>query len=328
LALPDSRTVHVADFAEAEMLKTLHVRGLICSGCIVAHNALTPRLFAFRAFFAASTLAVAMALGGAPLSHAAGPPPLRILLITGGCCHDYAHQKDVLKKGLEERANVVVDHAHTDDGSTRPPLPILGNPNYAKGYDLVIHDECAVDISDPASIEGVLKPHRDGLPGVNLHCGMHSYRVGDPNDPVALGTPHGLWFEYLGLQSSGHGPQAPISITYTDEQSPIAKGLPKWTTMREEHYNNVHVFNSAHALAHGIQVVRQGGGAQANDFVVIWTNIYGPKKTKVFSTTIGHNTETVADPRYLDLVTRGVLWATGHLKADGSPAKGYGPGGK
>ena len=59
-----------------------------------------------------------------------------------------------------------------------------------------------------------------------------------------------------------------------------------------------------------------------------WTNEYGPKKTRVFSTTIGHNNATVEDSRYLDLVTRGLLWSTGKLNEDGTPAKGYGPGGK
>ena len=48
---------------------------------------------------------------------------------------------------------------------------------------------------------------------------------------------------------------------------------------------------------------------------------------RVFSTTVGHNDETVSDPRYLDLVTRGVLWATRHLNPDGTPQKGYGPHG-
>src|SRR6187455_1377772 len=104
----------------------------------------------------------------APAAEA--PKPLKVLLITGGCCHDYKKQKDILKKGLEERANLVVDQMHTDDGSTKPPLPLYGNPDYAKGYDLVIHDECAADIKDPKVIEGVLKPHHDGIPGVNLHC--------------------------------------------------------------------------------------------------------------------------------------------------------------
>ena len=35
-------------------------------------------------------------------------PPLKVLLITGGCCHDYVHQKDILKAGLEQRANISV----------------------------------------------------------------------------------------------------------------------------------------------------------------------------------------------------------------------------
>jgi hypothetical protein len=258
----------------------------------------------------------------------AAPPPLRVLLITGGCCHDYAHQKDVLKKGIEERANVTIELLHNDDTSTHPPLAILGNPDYAKGFDVVMHDECGSDISEPAQVEGVLKPHRDGVPGVNLHCAMHSYRIGNPNDPVKPETPHGLWFQYLGLQSSGHGPQEPISIHFAESPLPIAHGLSDWTTIKEEHYNNVHVFDSARIIARGTQVVPHNTGNVTNDFVVAWANEYGPKKTRVFSTTIGHNTATVADSRYLDLVTRGLLWATGHLNDDGTIAKGYGPGGK
>jgi hypothetical protein len=265
----------------------------------------------------------------APARTFAAPKPLRILLVAGGCCHDYAAQKDILKLGLEERANVAVDVIYSSDTSTHPPLPIFGNPDYAKGYDLVIHDECAADINDPTVVEDVLKPHRDGIPGVNLHCAMHCYRIGNPNDPVTLGTPHGYWFEYLGLQSSGHGPQLPISITFTDPDSPIVKGMANWTTIHEEHYNNVHIFDTAHPLAHGTQVIKQRDGtSKTNDFVVVWTNEYGPNKTRVFSTTIGHNNETVSDPRYLDLVTRGVLWATGHLNDDGTPAAGYGKSGQ
>jgi type 1 glutamine amidotransferase len=56
---------------------------------------------------------------------------------------------------------------------------------------------------------------------------------------------------------------------------------------------------------------------------VVWTNEYGAKKTKVFSTTIGHNNSTVEDSKYLDLVTNGILWSAGKLGADGKPAAGY-----
>lgn len=257
-------------------------------------------------------------------SFAENPKPIRALLVTGGCCHDYEKQKDILKHGLESRANITVDIAYSPDATTKAPLPILGNAHYADGYDIVIHDECVADISDPETVKAVLKPHLDGLPGVNLHCAMHSYRIGDPATPVTLGTPHGYWFEYLGLQSSRHDAQKPIAIKFADKSSPIVTGLEDWTTIHEEHYNNVHIFDTAHPLAHGIQELPN----KTNDFVVVWTNEYGPKKTRVFSTTIGHNNETVSDARYLNLVTRGVLWATGHLNDDGTPAAGYGPAAK
>ena len=252
------------------------------------------------------------------------PQPLRVLLITGGCCHDYAKQKDILKDGLEARANIIVTQIHTDDKSTKPPLAILGNPDYAKGYDLVIHDECAADISDPEIIKGVLAPHRAGIPGVNLHCAMHCYRFGNFGKPVAAGADNSQWYEYLGLQSSGHGPQLPIAISFTDKTHPISKALGDWTTINEEHYNNIQVYPTATPLAHGKQTIKgRDGTEKENDFVVAWANDY--KGTRVFSTTIGHNNATVGDDRYLDLVTRGVLWATKKSDKDGNPIPGYGP---
>ena len=281
-------------------------------------------------------LATSLALVS-PATHAAdAPKPLKILLLTGGCCHDYKKQKDILKAGLEARANVIVDQVHVDDGSTKPRLPIYGNPDYAKGYDLVIHDECAADINDPAVIAGVLKPHQDGIPGVNLHCAMHCYRFGDFGKPVTAGADNAHWYEYLGLQSTGHGPQEPIEVTYSDKESPITKGLADWTTIKEEHYNNIQVFPTAHVIARGKQTThnkkKQANGTETvedsvNEAVNVWTNTYNGK-TRVFSTTIGHNNATVEDAKYLDLVARGVLWATNHLNPDGTPAKGYGPGGK
>jgi hypothetical protein len=263
--------------------------------------------------------------------------PIKVLLVTGGCCHDYAKQKEILKEGIEKRANAKVDIIYSEDRSTKPPFPIYGNPDYAKGYDVVIHDECAAGISDPKVIEGVLAPHRAGIPGVNLHCAMHCYRIGDPNKIITdLSDPHNLWFQYLGLQSSGHGPQEPIDVKILDKESPITKGIADWTTIKEEHYNNIQVLPTAHPLAHGLQAIKvkskNPDGSEkledkTNDWVDVWTNTY-EGKTRVFSTTLGHNDDTVADARYLDLVTRGLLWATGHINEDGTPAKGYGPEGK
>ena len=256
-------------------------------------------------------------------AHAQDPKPIRILLITGGCCHDYPKQKDILKEGLEKRLNAEVVQVHTDDKSTKPPLAIYGNPDYAKGFDLVIHDECAAGIGDEETIKGVLKPHMDGIPGLNLHCAMHCYRIGNAGEPAEIGTPHGLWFEYLGLQSSGHGPQEPISISHIEKDDVLSKNLPDWTTIKEELYNNVKVFDTAKPITRGKQIVHNKDGTDKEvDFVTAWTNIY-KGKTRVFSNTIGHNNDTVSDDRYLNFVARGVLWATDHLNADGTAKTGY-----
>jgi type 1 glutamine amidotransferase len=103
----------------------------------------------------------------------------------------------------------------------------------------------------------------------------------------------------------------------------VTKGLEGWTTINEELYNNVQIFASATPVAKGrqIQMPRAKKGEPADpgakgsevEAVVAWTNEFGPKKTRIFSTTIGHNNETVADDRYLELVTRGILWAAGRL---------------
>jgi hypothetical protein len=255
---------------------------------------------------------------------AAEVPALRVLLITGGCCHDYAKQKDILKQGLEQRANVVVTQIHSDDGSTKPPLAILGNPDYAKGYDVIIHDECAADINDPSLIKAVLAPHRAGIPGVNLHCAIHCYRIGNPGEPATPGSERSMWFDYLGLQSSGHGAQLPIAIRFSDTSHAITQGLSAWTTINEELYNNVQVLPSTKALARGTQTEKnQEVAGKATEPVVAWINDY--QGTRVFSTTIGHNNATIADARYLDLVMRGLLWACGKLDDQGDILPGYGP---
>lgn len=257
-------------------------------------------------------------------AHAEEKAPLRALLVLGGCCHDYATQKDILKTGIEDRANVSVDVIYSPDKSTSPPLEIYGNAKYADGYDVVIHDECSADIKDLAVVEGVLAPHRAGVPAVNLHCAMHSYRTApDVKVPVAPGTGESLWFDYLGVQSSGHGPQKPISVSFLGKKHPVTKGLVDWTTIKEELYNNVVVRDGTDVIARGSQ--EPNDKPNVTEAAVVWTSEYGDKKARVFSTTLGHNNETVADERYLDLVTRGVLWACGKLRESGEPEDGYGP---
>jgi type 1 glutamine amidotransferase len=100
-----------------------------------------------------------------------------------------------------------------------------------------------------------------------------------------------------------HGKRNPIAVTFTAKDHPIVSGLADWTTAADELYNNIKVFETAKPLATG----KQG----ADEAVVAWTNDY--KGTRVFCTTLGHGNDVVGDARYLDLVSRGFLWAVNKL---------------
>lgn len=243
--------------------------------------------------------------------------PIKALLVIGGCCHDYEAQAKLITQGISARANVEWTVAYDPDKGTRHLNPIYEKDDWHKGFDVVVHDECTSDVKDPAIIERILKPHREGLPAVHLHCSMHSYRSeGWPDKDIP-------WFQFTGLATTGHGPQLPIAVTYVDASHPITKGLENWTTINEELYNNLRKpLATAHVLATGKQADQEA--------VVVWTNLYGQKKTKVFGTTLGHNNGTVGDPRYLDLITRGMLWSLGrlddeHLKKAAAAAPGQAP---
>lgn len=254
----------------------------------------------FATVVAIASFTVVAAQPPAPVAPA---KPIKALLVIGGCCHDYKAQKDILAKGLAARANVDITIAFDPNSTTKHLNPIYETPDWSKGYDVVIHDECSADVNDKQVVERILAPHREGLPAVLLHCGMHCYRVPKSDE----------WFKFTGLTTRNHGPQQPIEISFNPGIS-ITKNLANWTTINEELYREDNLWKTAKAVARG----KQG----KNDFVVAWTNDYNGK-TKVFGTTLGHNNKTVEDPRYLDLVANGLLWATGHITEEGRPAAGY-----
>ena len=233
--------------------------------------------------------------------------PIKALLVCGGGYHDYGKQKDIISKGIAARANVEFTIAN---GPDKVMNPLYENADWAKGFDVIIHDECTADVKDLAVIERILKPHKDGLPAIILHCGMHCYRSDGWNKKEL--TP---WMALTGLQTTGHGKQIPIEIKFVDKDSALTKGLADWTTGNEELYNNIvgNVADTAKPLAHGKQITKDKDGKEkVDETIVVWTNTYNGK-TKVFGTTIGHNNVTCEDPRYLDMITRGLLWSVDKL---------------
>jgi putative membrane-bound dehydrogenase-like protein len=219
--------------------------------------------------------------------------PIRAMLVTGGCCHDYDRQKLILTRGISARADVIWTVVHQGGTTTDTKIPLYNDPNWADGFDIVVHNECFAHVTDKDFVDRILKPHREGLPAILIHCAMHCYRVGDDR-----------WFEFCGIQSPGHGPHYSYTITNQQPDHPIMAGFgERFVVPKGELYHAARVFETATPLA----VANRQDNSEPQ--VCVWTNNYGG--TRVFATTVGHYNETMVEPTYLDMVTKGLLWAVG-----------------
>ena len=140
-----------------------------------------------------------------------------------------------------------------------------------------------------------------------------------PKQPVKQGADNAGWFEMIRVQSSGHGPKFQVKVDYIEKEHPVTKGLKNWTTPKGELYNNVQVFDNAKILAIGSQDLRN---KKIADAAVVWTNSYGPNKTKIISISIAHTSGEMKDENFKELLKRSALWATGNINADGSAKNG------
>ena len=265
-------------------------------------------------FVVCSAWFVALLLVSHAVARAAEPAPqpapkLKGLLITGGCCHDYARQKQIITEGISQRVSIAWDIVHEGDGNDRTHrVSVYKKPNWAAGYDVIVHNECFGAVDDPAFVESIVKGHTDtGIPAVVLHCSMHSYRA----------APTDAWRKLLGVTSRRHEKGGrnlevkPIAVGH-----PILHSFPDvWTTPGDELYVIEKQWPQCTPLARAF-------GIDTNaDHTVVWTNEY--EKVRVFGTTLGHNNETMLSKVWLDLVSRGLLWTLGKLEPNGQPAAGW-----
>ena len=234
--------------------------------------------------------------------------PLRALLICGGCCHDYEAQKKILSEGISARANVKWTILHEGGDGKDHEISIYTNANWEKGFDVVVHDECWGQVTNVAFVEGIAKAHFDGVPAVVLHCAIHSYRMSATDE----------WRKVLGIKSMRHQPRRPFEVVNVKPEHPIMKAFPaKWQDEPDELYEVLKEWPDCVPLGKALTP-----GKSDDKHTVIWVNNTG--KARVFGTTLGHGNETVSKDIYLDLVTRGLLWACDKLDADGKPKAGYG----
>ncbi len=250
--------------------------------------------------------------------QAASPPradvqvaaPLRALYVTGGGFHDFKAQEGVVPPGLAARVRLAWTVDHTAGTSTDTLIDRHKDTAWTKDFDVVVYNMSFSHVVDPAWIERLAGAHRDsGVGAVILHGAVHSYRRSTSK----------AWGELMGAFSMRHDKQRVFTVKTVAPTHPVARGLPaSWETPQsDELYEIERTWPSMTPIAEAYSTETQKTSP------VIWTNTHG--KARVFVTSLGHNTETMATEAYLDLVARGVLWTVNRLRDDGTPAPGSTP---
>lgn len=220
--------------------------------------------------------------------------PLQVLLITGGCCHNYLFQSLALTTGVEKRLDCEFTVVNEGGTGTRGKIDLYNDPDWAKPYDVVIHNECFADTVDEDYIRKITKAHAAGAPAVVIHCAMHTYRAAKIDD----------WRAFLGVTSRHHEHQSRYPVKVVKEDHPIMKGFKKdWVTPKDELYIVEKVWPTTTTLA-----VSKSEKTEKEQ-PVIWVNDY--QGTRVFGTTYGHSDDTFRDDTFIDLIARGLVWAAG-----------------
>lgn len=222
---------------------------------------------------------------------------ISILLITSGCCHDYDFQTKAMQLAFEHRGVDAVWTVVNDGGTgTAAQIDFYEDPNWAQGFDVVIHNECFAKTTDAKYIRRITGPHYAGTSAVVIHCAMHTYRDAVIDD----------WREFLGVTSRRHEHKSNYKVDVVAGDHPIMSGFPDGhLTANDELYVIERVWPNTTVLA--TSTSEKTGEAHP----VFWTSKYG--KARVFGTTYGHSNETFEDQVFLEALTKGTLWAAGRL---------------
>jgi type 1 glutamine amidotransferase len=239
---------------------------------------------------------------------AADKPKLKGLLITGGCCHDYDNQKQIISEGLSQRMSIAFDVVHEGGTGRDHKVSVYGQPGWAKQYDVIVHNECFGGVNDDEFVKSIAQAHFEGTPAVFIHCSLHSYR--------SAPTGADAWRELIGVTSRRHEKHRAVLVQNVGEHSPIMAGFPvEWATPNGELYIIEKVWPNATPLA-------QAYGTDTKQIhTVAWTNQFG--RARVFGTSLGHHNETMNNDIWLGMFARGVLWTVGKLDDNGNPLPGY-----
>jgi hypothetical protein len=216
---------------------------------------------------------------------------LKGLLITGGCCHDYNNQKQIITEGLSQRVSISWDIVHEGGTGRDHKISVYKEAGWASQYDVIVHNECFGGVADDDFVKS-----------------LHSYRIAP--------TGADAWRELIGVTSRRHEKHRGVLVQNVNQFNPIMKDFPtEWKT------DNGELYIIERSWPNCVPLAQAYGTDTKKVHPVIWTNKFG--EAKVFGTSLGHHNETMNNDVWLGVVSRGLLWTVGKLDEDGNAKPGY-----
>jgi uncharacterized protein len=220
-------------------------------------------------------------------------PRIQALVVSGGGYHDYPLQAKILMDVVSRAMPVDWTVAIQGGRGTTGNQAVVSRDDWAKGYDIVVHNQCFADTTDETLIKRITAAHRGGPPAIVIHCAMHTYRA-SAND---------TWREFLGVTTRRHTRAFNIPVKIGAKDHPIMKGFKQdWITPVDELYVIDKFWPASTALASAVSP------EDRKEYPLAWVSDYGG--TRVFGTTLGHGNDTWIDPTFQDLLVRAFRWAT------------------
>jgi len=233
---------------------------------------------------------------------------LKGLLITGGCCHDYNNQKQIITEGLSQRVSISWDIVHEGGTGRDHKISVYKEAGWASQYDVIVHNECFGGVADDDFVKSIAAAHFEGVPAIFVHCSLHSYRIAP--------TGADAWRELIGVTSRRHEKHRGVLVQNVNQFNPIMKDFPtEWKT------DNGELYIIERSWPNCVPLAQAYGTDTKKVHPVIWTNKFG--EAKVFGTSLGHHNETMNNDVWLGVVSRGLLWTVGKLDEDGNAKPGY-----
>ena len=227
-------------------------------------------------------------------------PTVKCLMITGDHGHDWKATTPVIKDFLSQTGRISVDVTET-------PAKDLTPENLA-GYDTLLLNYQDRGKGGPDSVWSAdnMKAFLDAVQGgkglVVYHYATAAFKENKEFERAIAG----------GWRSQGfHGPKHVFKVRMAADH-PITRGMPcEFTHNIDELYSNSVMFEDCYILATAWCDPAKPKGTGKHESV-IWVSTYG--KGRVCTNVLGHDTTSIANEHFQELLRRGVEWtATGKV---------------